>query len=224
MNDRESVESEEIDKNNGDTSRSENDESGQSIPIDSSTNEGDSNGNSGTDTSDDEVADSQEERLRNKLEEIKQERDELEEKFLRKTADLDNLRKRKEEEKDRLKKYGHKGVLEDLLEVLDNFNRALDSMEFESEEVKEGIDLIDRQLRELLEKHGATSMEAEGEPFDPNYHEAMMQEEQDDLDEQTVLEVFKEGYTLYDRVLRPAQVMVGVPSSNNEDNDATSEQ
>ncbi len=164
---------------------------------------------------------SEEERLHEKIEAIEEERDELEEKYLRKVADLDNLRKRNNEEKKKLRKYAHKDVLDDLLEVIDNLNRALDSMEFESEDVADGIDMIRRQLMELLEKHNAEPMEVEGETFDPNLHDAMMQEKKENLNEKKVLDVFKEGYMLHDRVLRPAQVKVGVPADQSNDSESS---
>lgn len=152
------------------------------------------------------------EQLEETVDTLKEERDELKEKYLRKAADMDNLKKRHEEEKQKIRKYANKDVLADLLEVLDNFNRALDSMEFESDEVRDGIHMIHRQLEDVLENHDAEPIDAEGEPFDPNVHEAMMQEEVEGLDQQVVLDVFKEGYRLNDQVLRPAQVKVGVPA------------
>lgn len=202
------TESESVENNTSD----ENDH-GQSVSVETS---GDDHNESAENHDNSGQNLSETEQLRQQLETVKSERDELEEKYLRKVADMDNLRKRAEEEKDKLRKYAHKDVLEDLLEVIDNFNRALDSMEFESEDVADGIQMIRRQLMELLEKHHAKPMEAEGDTFDPNYHEAMMQEERSDLNEQTVLEVFKQGYSLHDRVLRPAQVKVGVPSESSD--------
>lgn len=158
------------------------------------------------------------------FEEIKEERDELEEKVLRKTADLDNLRKRKRKDEKKLRKYSGEDVLGDLLEVIDNFDRALDSIEIENDDVHEGIDMIRKQLLELLSKHDVKPMEAEGEPFDPHQHEAMMQEERADLDQETVVEVFTEGYTFHDRVLRPASVKVGKPTSQQNQDKSDSEE
>lgn len=199
-------------------------ETTNSIPVET---DEDKNGSSAQDTDgEDEEPDGEKseiERLEEKLEEVKMERDELEEKYLRKAADIDNLKKRQKQEKKKLRKYAAQDILEDLLEVIDNFHRALDSMEFESEDVKDGIDMIDRQLGELLSKHNVDSMEAEGDTFDPNLHEAMMQEEREDLDEQIVLEVFQEGYSLHENVLRPAQVKVGVPAEESEAPDEQSE-
>lgn len=170
----------------------------------------------------DESADEPETRedFERRIEELEAERDEFKEKYLRKVADLDNLRKRKQEEQEKQQKYANKNLLEDLLEIVDNFDRALDSMEFESGEVEDGIRMIRQQLDDLLDRYNVERIDAAGQRFDPNYHEGMMQEVRDDLDEREVLEVFQEGYTLHDRVLRPAQVKVGVPESNEAtDND-----
>lgn len=195
------------------------DQGAKNIPIDSS--ESTTDQETSQEVNDEDETDTEDERpemkeLQEKLEQVKEERNEMEEKYLRKVADLDNLRKRKKDEMKRLRKYAHKDVLEDLLEVTDNFSRALETMEFESEEVEEGVEMIHKQLLELLEKHHAKPIDADGEPFDPTVHEAMMQEEREDLEEKKVLEVFKEGYTLHDRVLRPAQVKVGVPVQEKE--------
>lgn len=158
---------------------------------------------------------------RSELEALKEERDEFEQKFMRKTADLDNLRKRKEKEKDELRKFAHTDLLSDLLEVIDNFDRALDSLELESEDVRDGVLMIQNQLHELLEKYDVEPIEAEGEPFDPHKHEGMMREEKEELDRQVVLEVFQEGYQLHDRVLRPASVKVGVPASSGQEDEGS---
>ncbi len=153
------------------------------------------------------------------IERLREEKEEFREKYLRKVADVENLRKRKEEELRQQRKYAHRELLEDLLEVQDNFERALKSMEFENEDVREGSEMIHRQLEELLERYDVEPMRAEGEPFDPHRHEGMMQEEREDLDRSEVLEVFKEGYVYHDRVLRPARVKVGVPPSEDAGED-----
>lgn len=153
------------------------------------------------------------------MERLREEREEFREKYLRKVADLENLRKRKDQQLREHRKYAHRDLLGDLLEVLDNFERALESMEFENEDVREGCEMIHQQLRELLERYDVEPMRAEGEPFDPHRHEGMMQEEREDLDRSEVLEVFKEGYVYHDRVLRPARVKVGRPAVEEAEED-----
>lgn len=159
-----------------------------------------------------------------RIEELKKERDEYKEKFLRKSADLKNLRERKKQERKEYMKYANKSLLKDLLEVIDNFERAIEfeSENQEGEENDDGIRMIHDQLVELLVDYDVEKINAEDEDFDPHKHEAMMREERDDLDQQTVLEVFNEGYMLHDRVLRPAKVKVGVPA-NNESNEELSD-
>jgi len=153
---------------------------------------------------------------KSELEELRNEREEYEQKYLRKVADLKNLRKRKEKEKEEFRKYAHTDVLSDLLDIIDNFERALDSMEIENEDVREGVEMIETQLRALLDKYDVEPIDAEGQRFDPHKHEGMMREKRDDIDEQTVVEAFKKGYELHDRVLRPASVKVAVPEKNED--------
>ncbi|MFP4687097.1 MAG: nucleotide exchange factor GrpE [bacterium] len=149
---------------------------------------------------------------RERFKELQQKRDEFEDKYLRRTADLENLRKRQRREKNDLLKYASGDLLTDLLEIIDNFDRAFDSLQFENEEVREGMTMIRGQLDELLEKHHVRPIEAEGEPFNPHEHEGMMREDREDLDRQTVVEEFKKGYKLHDRILRPSAVKVGIPA------------
>lgn len=169
------------------------------------------------DSADEEETESQTVEIqKSELEELKEERDELEEKYLRRTADLKNLQERTKQEKQELMKYANDNLLADLLEVMDNFDRALEQMNFDNEDVAEGVRMIKNQLDELLEKYDVEPIKAEGEPFDPHEHEGMMREEKEDLDEKKVLQVFKKGFKLHDRVLRPASVKVGVPASSDE--------
>ncbi len=150
-----------------------------------------------------------------KIEELVSQAEDFREKYLRRTADLENLRKRFDQEKKRYKKYASSDLLRDLLEVVDNLERALDSLEFENTGVKRGVEMIYEQLLSLLDKYQVEPIEAEGKPFDPEYHEGLMREEREELDEQTVVEVFKKGYKLHKRILRPAAVKVGVPGDSN---------
>lgn len=158
-----------------------------------------------------------------KLDELRNERDQLEDKYLRKVADFDNLKKRVREEKREFKKYAHTELLADLLEIQDNFARALESMDIENEDVREGVEMIQSQLDDLLEKYDVEPIQADGERFDPHKHEGMMREQREDVDEQTVVEVFKKGYKLHDRVLRPASVKVAVPADRKDENSQNEE-
>lgn len=204
---------------------SENDEN--AVDPEGSADEGADTREQNEDESDEQPDPEDEEELvevnRSDLEELREQRDEFEDKYLRKMADLQNLRKRKKREREEYEKYAHEDITRDMLEIMDNFERALDNMNFENESVREGVEMIRDQLLELLSKYDVQPMEAEGETFDPHRHEAMMKEEREDVDEQTVVEVFKRGYSLHDRVLRPASVKVGMPAKQPRAEPAPSE-
>lgn len=158
----------------------------------------------------------EEELLQEAVEALQQENSELKDQYLRKHADFENYRKRMAREKADSVKYGNQELLKDLIEVIDNFDRAIksseDSKDFDS--FKEGISMIEQQFTGMLEsKWGLTKMNCTGSEYDPNSHEALMMEEAADIEVPTVLEDFQAGYTLHDRVLRPAKVKVGKPAA-----------
>jgi molecular chaperone GrpE len=135
---------------------------------------------------------------------------EVHERMLRSVADLENYRKRAQKEKDQMQKFGTEKILSDFLPVLDNLDRALDhgnsSPDFPS--LMQGV-LMTRKLFEgALAKHGVRPIPAVGHPFDPHIHEAIQQVESADLPPNQVLSELVHGYTLNDRLLRPALVIV----------------
>ncbi|KKQ71985.1 MAG: GrpE protein, molecular chaperone GrpE [Candidatus Peregrinibacteria bacterium GW2011_GWC2_39_14] len=123
-------------------------------------------------------------------------------------ADLANYRKRAEEEKLALASFGSAKILIELLSVLDNFERALKAMETDNipEDHKKGIIGIQSQLKALLEKYDVKSFESLGNPFDPNFHEAIAETTGE---KGTIIEEIEKGYMIGDKVLRPAKVKVG---------------
>jgi molecular chaperone GrpE len=139
----------------------------------------------------------------------------LREALLRKAADFENLKRRSEREKTDYYRFALTEVLRDILGVVDNFERALAHAPASgAEDFRAGVEMIARQLNELLRKYGVTEVPAVGEPFDPQYHEAVMREETDAAPHGTVLEVFQRGYVLNERLLRPAMVKVSaVPAA-----------
>ncbi len=145
---------------------------------------------------------------------LEQETHELKETLLRKMAEFENLKKRTAREKEEAVRYGTAAVLTRLLEVLDNFDRALllepDSEGFDIHSFYEGMKLISKHLLDILRGEGLIEIDPKGEPFDPFFHEAMMREESPDVPDNTVIEVFQKGYKLKDRLLRPARVKVSV--------------
>jgi molecular chaperone GrpE len=141
----------------------------------------------------------------------------LREALLRKSADFDNLKRRTEKDKAEYFKFALADAFNDLLGVLDNFERALAHRgDASSEDFQAGIDMIARQLGESLRRYGLVEVAALGLPFDPNVHEAVVREETADTAPGTVLEVFQKGYMLNERLLRPARVKVaGAPGREN---------
>ena len=125
-------------------------------------------------------------------------------------ADLINYRKRKDEEVSNTLKYANSDIIKDLLEVLDNLERALANKNV-SDEVKKylsGFELIHSNLKAILTNYGVTEINRVGEVFDPNQEQALMTECVEDKDDDIVLEVLLKGYKLKDRVIRPASVKI----------------
>ena len=130
-------------------------------------------------------------------------------KYLRAVADLDNYKKRAIREKVDIIKYGKEDVIKDILPFVDSLDRALahaDSSDIQA--FKEGIKLIQEQLLSCLKKHGVEKIDSVGLDFDPNFHEAMMQVESEEHDENKVVNEVQKGYLLNGRLLRPSKVCI----------------
>ncbi len=152
--------------------------------------------------------------IEEQMTQLERETHELKETLLRKMAEFENLKKRTAREKEEAVRYGTAQVLTRLLEVLDNFDRALlltpDSEGFDVQSFYEGMKLISKHLLDILKGEGLMEINPVGEPFDPFFHEALMREESADFPDNTVVEVFQKGYKLKDRLLRPARVKVAL--------------
>jgi len=136
---------------------------------------------------------------------------EYQDKLLRAQADFDNLRKRLEKERLEFLKYANEGVLLELLNVLDDLERTINLAEDKHEDLNaflKGVEMILAHLYDMLKQHGVKPIEAEGKVFDPHYHEALMQVENKDLPEHTIVEVLQKGYLMHERVIRTAKVKV----------------
>lgn len=135
---------------------------------------------------------------------------EYENRMLRALADMENMRRRFRREQEDLTKYASQKVIEALLPVLDNFERALsaDKESLTVDSLLKGVEMVYRQIQQVLEQEGVTPIEAQGKPFDPHFHEAVMRVEDSNFESGTVVEVLQKGYTYKDRVLRPAMVKV----------------
>jgi molecular chaperone GrpE len=139
---------------------------------------------------------------------LEKERDMLKEQLLRAVADFDNYRKRIERERREVSEYAATDVLLELLPVIDNFERALQTPAGGDDAFKKGVELIHKQMLDLLRKRGVTLIDALGADFDPNVHQAVIHEPSEDHREGEVMQELQRGYKLGERLLRPAMVKV----------------
>jgi molecular chaperone GrpE len=140
-------------------------------------------------------------------EQVKAERDHLKERLARLQAEFDNARKRAEREKAEFRDYATGNVVEQFLPVLDNFDLALKS-KGSADQLRSGVELIVKQMEDVLRQLQVTPVATTGEEFDPRFHEALGSVERDDLPDHTVAEEIRRGYKLRDRLVRPALVRV----------------
>ena len=131
---------------------------------------------------------------------------------LRTLADFDNFRKRVERERGEAQKYAAVELLREILGIVDNLERAL-SAEGSLDDLKQGVEMILRQMSDLLERSGVERVEALDREFDPSVHEAVSRIEDPEVDFPTVIEEFQPGYTVHERLLRPSIVRVAVPGA-----------
>ncbi len=129
---------------------------------------------------------------------------------LRLSAEFENYKKRKQRESDEFKKFANETVFRQLLTVVDNLERAIFSTKENSDEdgLLEGIKLTYKEILKLFETYNVKPIEAENQPFDPNFHQAVTQIETDDFPDNTVTTELQKGYLLHDRLIRPAMVVV----------------
>jgi molecular chaperone GrpE len=154
------------------------------------------------------------EEMKKKLDEKEKEVKEIHDRMLRLAADLENYKKRAAREKEDLVKFSNEEVIKSILPFVDNLERAVDHSEKarEAESLVEGAKLTIRQLLQALNKFGLSPIESLGKPFDPTFHEAVMVVATDQHQPNHVVEEFRKGYLLHDRLIRPAAVSVSKPS------------
>lgn len=133
---------------------------------------------------------------------------ELEDRYLRLQADYSNFRRRSTEEKSRMHAMGMEKLALDILPVLDNFERALMVDDVEDENFYKGMEMIADQFRSELAKNDIVEIDALNQVFDPNLHHAVVMEEKEGVEENTVIDVLQKGYRLGERVIRPSMVKV----------------
>jgi len=129
---------------------------------------------------------------------------------LRTRAEFENYQKRNQKERDQERRYWYTPLALDLLPVVDNLDRTLAAAKQAGEKgtLVQGVAMVHGQLLEMLKRHGITRIDADGKEFDPNVHQAVMQQPSEDRDPGTVLQVLEQGFMNHDRVLRPAKVIV----------------
>jgi len=137
-----------------------------------------------------------------------QEEEELNSKYLRLMADFQNYKRRTEKDKSNIYARANEKLVGDLLDVIDNFERALDLGDGESDGFVEGMQMIFKQFKGVLEKAGLEEIEALGQDFDPNFHNAVMMEDSEEYESGKVSAVMQKGYMLNKRVIRPSMVRV----------------
>ncbi|HEY4573633.1 MAG TPA: nucleotide exchange factor GrpE [Thermoanaerobaculia bacterium] len=142
---------------------------------------------------------------------LRQEIAELRDRSVRTLADFDNYRKRAERERQEMRKYALIEPVRELLTVADNLDLAL-SAQGSTEDLKRGVEMIHRQMTDLLRRFGAVEVPAVGQPFDPTLHEAVSREESHDVKVPTVVAELRRGYKMHDRLVRPSMVKVAVPA------------
>ncbi len=159
--------------------------------------------------------------LEEQLQSLQTELAEANERWLRSQAELENFRKRMYREMDDVRRFAALPLMRDLLPVVDNLDRAIEAAGQSSDTagLLEGVGMVSRQLKTLLEQHHCKEMQAVGAAFDHHVHEAVGQEPTDAHAPQTVTRAISTGYLLHDRVVRPAQVFVAVapPASSEPD-------
>jgi molecular chaperone GrpE len=158
------------------------------------------------------------EALRAKLQSTEQKRDEYLDLAQRARADFENYQKRMSRDLVQERRYAQAPLASDLLPALDNLERAIAAAEQAGEQgpLAQGVSMVHTQLLDVLRRHGVTRIEAQDQPFDPNLHQAVMQQPSKDHPPMTVVQVLEQGYLIHERVLRPARVVVSTTPNKPE--------
>ncbi len=167
------------------------------------------------------------------LQQVKKELSEYKDKYIRLYAEFENYKKRVQKDRTELIKYGSEPLMIELLTVLDNLEMALSHANEHSsiESLIQGVELTLKEFRKVLGKFGVKEIEAVGKPFNPEFHHAMAQVERADVEDKTVVEEYRKGYTYNDKVIRPSLVAVskkvsqeGTSSEENQKNNDIKEE
>lgn len=159
----------------------------------------------------------EEEKISEEVETFKKEAEDLKDKYLRAVAEIENMKKRFLKEREENKLYSLQDFFKEFLIILDNLKRA-SCEENNLKAVKEGLELIIKQIETLLERYGVKEeLSKEGDSFDPYFQEAISSERTKGVDKPTILKIFQRGYFLYDRLLRPTLVHIALPEEGEKD-------
>lgn len=166
-------------------------------------------------------AENQLKEMQARIEVKEQEAKETYDRLLRVSADFENYKKRSAREIEEFRKYANQTLLKEMLSVVDSLELAINSSNHRKKTDKtliEGLNLTLNEILRVFEKFDVRPIAAQGQTFDPAFHEAVMREETDDFPANTVVSEFQKGYLIHDRLLRPAMVVVAAPKTTREDN------
>jgi len=182
-----------------------------------------------SDKKDAETADGPLKKMEAKLESLEQEAKASYDRFLRVSAEFENYKKRAAREMDDFRKFANENFVKAMLPVIDNLDRAIETSSRDQQansSVVEGVSMTIKEILKVFEQFNVQSFESLGKTFDPNFHQAVMQEETEDYLENTVIHELQKGYMMHDRLLRPAMVVVSKTKADPEsqENDDLEEQ
>lgn len=148
--------------------------------------------------------------LLEKINELQEESEKNHDLYLRSEAEIDNIKKRNKKDKEEWVKYANEMLIREVLPVMDNLEMAISHSRNENsvQALREGVELTLKGLRDILGKSGLEEVKAEGEPFDPNYHHAVSEQADENVEAGIILQELQGGYTLNKRLIRPAMVIV----------------
>jgi molecular chaperone GrpE len=157
--------------------------------------------------------------LEAKLETKEKEAGETYDRLLRVSAEFDNFKKRSTREMDEYRKFANQSLIKEMLSVVDNLELAMNSTNGHKaidKDLLQGLEMTHREILKVFEKFNVKPIDAIGQPFDPAFHEAVMQEETNDSPKNTVINELQRGYMIHDRLLRPSMVVVAKPKENRD--------
>ena len=152
--------------------------------------------------------------LEDKLEAKEKEAEETYDRLLRLSAEFENYKKRSSREIEEFRKFANQSLIKEMLSVVDNLELAMNSTNGHKaidKDLLQGLEMTHREILKVFEKFNVKPIDAKGQPFDPTFHEAVMQEETNDYAKNTVINEMQRGYMIHDRLLRPSMVVVAKP-------------